>query len=365
MPLRVVSRPGTATLYVRGTVRKQSVFESTGTADPNRAEGYRAKREAELWDRSVYGTRATVTFAEAVASYLQAEPRRPYTKTQVGRLLDHFATQPLKHVTQEAVDRAYLVLLSPGVSNATKLRHVLTPLRAILEHAARRGWCNRPAFETPKQPKAKTPYLLPAQATAVVQNAAPHLRPLIVFLVGTGARMSEALELDWPDVDLFGATATLRQKQGTERKADLPPVVLAALSTICNPEQRNGRVFRPPRGTAYRDTQRTGGGQIKNGWASACHRAGLPGTMQEWPRTDRPKSPWRRFHPDVTPHACRHTWASWHYCLHHDLIRLRDDGGWETVSMVERYAKRVPAAYIPEIKAWLAGGAELAASEVA
>ncbi len=58
MPLKVVPRAGSDMLYLRGSVRGQSVYESTGTADPVRAEGIRAKREAELWDRSVYGARA-------------------------------------------------------------------------------------------------------------------------------------------------------------------------------------------------------------------------------------------------------------------------------------------------------------------
>ncbi|MDB5314929.1 MAG: hypothetical protein JWO24_773 [Rhodospirillales bacterium] len=38
MPLRVVKRPGSAALYLRGTVRGKRVFESTGTADEGLAE---------------------------------------------------------------------------------------------------------------------------------------------------------------------------------------------------------------------------------------------------------------------------------------------------------------------------------------
>lgn len=77
MPLKLIQRPGTAFLYVRGAVRGQSVFESTGTADPQKAEAYRAKREAELWDRSIYGAKAVVSFAHAVTSYLEDRERRP------------------------------------------------------------------------------------------------------------------------------------------------------------------------------------------------------------------------------------------------------------------------------------------------
>lgn len=358
--LRVVPRDGASMLYVRGTVRGQSVFESTGTTDPERAEAFRAKREAELWDRSVFGAKAVVTFAHAVASYLESEPRSHATCGYVRKLLTHFGMAPLSSIDQESVDKAYRVILTSGAGGSTKLRAVLTPLRAILEHAARRQWCARPAFESPHVPKAKTPFLRPDQATALVRHASPHLRPLLIFLLGTGARMSEALELDWTMVDLAGARAVVQQKQGTERHIDLPPVVIAALSAL---PEREGRVFRPARHNAkslsesYRDTGRSGGGQIKTAWGHACAGAGLPGEWKEWARRDRPGKVWRRFQPAITPHGLRHTWASWHYCVHRDPLQLRDDGGWETVKMVERYAKVMPSAYRDQIIAWWAGAA--------
>lgn len=366
MPLKLVRRPGSDQIYVRGTVRGQSVFESTGTSDPERAEGYRARRENELWDRSVYGARAVVTFAAAVESYLTKEQRTPTTLRAVGLLLEHFKTRPLSKINQEALDGAYRVILTKGTeaSAATKIRHVLTPLRAILEHAAVRQWCDRPAFETPKVPRTRTHFLRPAEATALVASAAEHLRPLLVFLIGTGVRMSEALELEWQHVDLRGARAVVWQKQDNERHVDLPPVVVAALSRL---PHREGRVFRPVRsrrpagakkgktvGDAYMDTGRTGGGQIKAAWSSACRKAGLPGTWRVWTPIGHKHE--RRFYvPEVTPHDLRHTWATWHYCVHKDLIRLKDDGGWSTITMVTRYAKKMPDAYRAEIMAWLEG----------
>jgi hypothetical protein len=87
MSLRVVRRRGRALLYVRGTVRGQSVYECAGTSDAALAEAYRAHREAELWERSVYGARAVVTFATAVESYLRSEPRKRGTVAVTLKLL--------------------------------------------------------------------------------------------------------------------------------------------------------------------------------------------------------------------------------------------------------------------------------------
>lgn len=343
MPLRIVSIPGRPVLYLRGTVRGQSVYESTGTSNRGIAEEIRAKREREMFERAIYGAKAVVTFSEAAQSYLDAEDRSPATDRAVARIIAYLGKAKLANIDQTAVDRAYRAMLAPSAANATKLRMVLTPIRAILEHAARRGWCARPAFETPEQSKPATHFLRPADATALVQAAAPHLRPLLVFLIGTGCRMSEALDLDWSTVDLHGARVVVWQKQGTHRQVDLPPVVLAALSAL---PDRAGRVFLPPpfkkgdqvfQRAHYHDTQRQGGGQIKTGFASAIRRSGLD--------------------PAITPHDLRHTWASWHYAIHRDPLRLKHDGGWASVAMVERYAHLMPGTYAAKAKAWLSGGA--------
>jgi integrase len=364
MSLILIRRAGRPTWYVRGTVAGQSVYESTGTARRADAEAYKAQRESQLWRREVFGARAVVTFAEAVSSYLTAEPRSPNQAALVARLLHHFATTPLAQIKQEQLDRAYAVLLRPGAAPATKLRNVLTPLRAILEHAARRDWCDRPAFEVPKPPPARIAYLTPAQATALVHAAAPHLRPLLVFLIATGARMSEALELDWRHVDLAAARVHLvRTKTGADRRVDLPPAAVAALSQL---QHREGRVFRPGRARRadgrpsralpqiqYADNDRTSGGQIASGWASACGRAGLPGTWHEQPRTDREKGTVRIFRPELHPHDLRHTAATWHYAIHRDILRLKAWGGWSSVKQVEGYAHLLPQSYVDAAAEWL------------
>ncbi|MBW4089933.1 MAG: tyrosine-type recombinase/integrase [Proteobacteria bacterium] len=376
MPLRIVRRPGRATLYVRGTVRGQSVFESTGTERPDAAEAFRVKREGELWNTAVFGARSTATFQAAAESYLIAEPRTAGTKALVHRLLLTLGPLPLARVDQEQVDRLFRQMLRPNASPATKLRNVLTPLRAILEHAARRGLCDRPAFEVPRQPRPRVAFLTPDQATALIDAAAAHLRPLLVFLIGTGARMSEALELDWRDVDLAAARVTFRRtKSGVERWADLPPAARAALAAL---PEREGRVFRPVHavrrqkgqsgqqwrtGAAYRDTDRTGGGQIRTAWAAAWRRAGLPGTWHTW--TSRKGVACKRFKPAQHPHDLRHTAATWHYAVHRDLLRLQAFGGWADVSEVQVYAHLLPEAYAADAAAWLGLSSTPSAARIA
>ena len=153
--------------YLRGTVRGQPVYESTGTSDRRAADAIRIQREKELLDASIFGQEAVYTFADAVVSYLEYEPRSRATKDQVGRLLGYFGTTKLRTIDQLAAD-AMCKALVPSGSVHGKIG-LITMLGAILEHAARRKMCARPLLQKPKAPPAKVEVLFPEQATALAR----------------------------------------------------------------------------------------------------------------------------------------------------------------------------------------------------
>ncbi|MGO3517997.1 MAG: tyrosine-type recombinase/integrase [Acetobacter cibinongensis] len=289
------------------------------------------------------------------------KPRSKATQRYLLRLLDHFGERKLADISQASLKGAYQSILQDGedANPSTKKRAVRTPLQAVLEFGAIQGWCDRPAFAPISIQQKSKKFLRPEEASLLVQNAAPHLQPLIIFLIGTGARMSEALDLQWKDVDLWAGRAVVWQKQGRERHIDLPPAVKASLQRI---EWRDGYVFRPVRGSIvgerYHDSGRQYGGQIKKGWAGACQRAGMPGHVREWvPRGKATVQ--QQYVPEITPHALRHTWASWHYCVHRDLLKLQADGDWSDIKTVTVYAKLMPEAYRSQIEAWWLHGPTL------
>lgn len=330
MPLRLVKRG--RVLYVRGTVRKQSIYETTGTADPKKADLYRAKREAELYERAVLGGRAPVSFQRAALAYLEAEPRDGHTVAYVGRLVRYFEGKMLSEVnSQEAVDRASMAIMKPDAKPSSRNRGIYMPLKAVLFHAARLKWCDAPLIDGKHVPKAGTPWIAPREALALTSEAEPHLKPLLKFLFCTGARLSEALDLRWDDVHLSDALAVLREtKNGKDRIARLPT---AAVTELANLPDHEGFVFLRDDGEPYTDRGRQEGGQIKTAWRTACRRAGL---------IDGGK-------PLYSPHVTRHSWATWFYAVTKDPLLLKDEGGWAGLDMVERYAHLMKAELVGEV----------------
>lgn len=154
------------------------------------------------------------------------------------------------------------------------------------------------------------------------------MRPLLYFLLYTGARMGEALWLEWAQVDLQRSTVTfLDTKNGTSRSVPLHPVLAGILASLAGgfaeSGRNNGEVFLRPDGLPYsrpkpgQDSDHSAGTRIKTGFRATCRRAGIL---------------------NLHPHDLRHTWATWHYQANRDLGALMRLGGWKTMAMVMRYA---------------------------
>ena len=309
MSLKLTKRHGGQIWYIRGTVRGVPVDETTGTDDKARAEEIRIRREAEILDRRIHGIRKTATFLEAAVMYLEEGGASRF----VDIVARHFGTMPLGEIDQAAIDRAARALYPKG-SPSTRNRQVYTPVSAVLHFAAKKRMCDKPIIERPKQPKGRVRWITQDEANRLIGKSARHLKPLLTFLFYTGARLSEALYLDWRHVDLTRAhVAFLDTKTDDDRGIPLHPGVVAALANL---PHKSGAVFRRPDGKPY-EFNEDSGGQIKTGFNGACRRAGIE---------------------DFTPHDCRHTWATWHYAANRDLIALMKLGGWKSERMVLRYA---------------------------
>jgi integrase len=320
MSLRLVRRPKSPHWIVRGTLRGIRVEESSGTDNKKAAEEIRAKREAEILTESIYGRRATATFAEAALSYLENGGNRRF----LNKAVQHFGITSLTKIDQDAIDRGARKVY-PNASGATRDRQFYTPVSAVLKHAAKRGWCSPIIMERPTKPPGRVRWITPREAECLIAACNDALRVLVIFLLYTGARIGEALWLNWRDIDLVRGHVSFpidpsdnrRTKNNEARGVPLHPRVRVVLANL---PHREGEVFRRPDGMPYarlRENDTSGGDRIKKAFAGACERAGIQ---------------------DFTPHDCRHTWATWHYVKNRDLLALQRLGGWKTLAMVTRYA---------------------------
>jgi integrase len=321
MSLRIVRRKRSPYWIVRGTVRGVRVEESTGVSDRRIAEEIRAKRESEIIKQTVYGRRATATFAEAALSYLESGGDKRFLEP----IIKHFGITPIAKIDQDAIDRGARKVY-PGVADSTRDRQFYTPTSAVMKHAAKRGWCSPIILERPTSPPGRVRWLSVDEADRLIDMCGPHLQPLVTFLFYTGARAGEAVWLDWRQVDLVrGHVMFLDTKNGESRGVPLHGRVIAALANL---PHRDGKIFRRPDGLPYatRRTHTQAGAptydtsasdRFKKAFANACKRAGIT---------------------DFSAHDCRHTWATWHYAANRDLGALQRLGGWKTIAMVMRYS---------------------------
>ena len=129
-----------------------------------------------------------------------------------------------------------------------------------------------------------------------------------MFMFGTGARIGEAVALKWSDVDLQARTAVVKQtKVNDERMSNLPPALIAAMANIPSNRNPDDRVFQ------YSDTA-----NVRKVWNNVIKRAGIK---------------------KLSPHSCRHGFATTMLQKGIDVKTVADRGGWKDVAtLVKTYA---------------------------
>jgi integrase len=283
--------------WIDGTVSGRRVRESTRETDRKEAEAYASRREIEERKRAEFGEEAVITFGAATGLYLDAGKSDRYL-TPIFEKWEHRLVRDIKpgHVHDLARE------LYPNAGPATRNRQVISPVQAIINFAAKRGYCTPIRVErffvpTPKRKVATMDWL-----TAFMAHAKPELGALAQFMAMTGARITEAVELDWRDVNLRAGTAYLRHtKNGEPRTATLPAPLLVTLANLKG--KREGRVFGYP------------------------HRSG---PQRPWVNAEK-----RARIAHISPHnAGRRLFATAMIQAGVDPVTVAKAGGWKSVRMV-------------------------------
>lgn len=314
--LKLIQRSGTGNFYLRGNVAGTNVYRSTGTSDPKAAENIRIRTEAELLERASLGRKATVTFAEAALNYLNSGGEGRFLPP----ILKHFGARTrLSEIDNGLVNQAALKLF-PKAGPATINRQLITPIRAIMTMAAEDGLCAPIKLRSRPVKSRKTRWLTPEEYDRLEAELDDHLKPILAFMIGSGARVRETLSLQAHTLYLDQGQAFLAEtKNGDPRMVRLPSRSVELIQGF--PLPATGTVFLTNKGLPY-VIEDNRGGQIRRGFNKARDNAGLG--------------------PDVTPHTIRHTWATWHYAQNRDFGALLDLGGWSKADVANIYRKIAP-----------------------
>lgn len=238
MPYKLVEpKAGRSPFWrVRGTEHGIRIDRSTQTATKSDATKFLAKWKADA-QRDALSARSTkpLTFVGAARAYLDSGGEAQFLRPIVA----HFGEKPVAEIDQAAIDAA-AVSLYPDAGAPTRNRALYTPISAVLRHNGVSIAIRRPkgalAPPRPHWLRPEPAFALLAAAEEVDQR----FGALLAFLLYTGARLSDGLRLEWPDVDFARAVALLRDtKNGTSITVHLPPEVVAALAKL----PRGRRVF--------------------------------------------------------------------------------------------------------------------------
>jgi integrase len=262
MPLKLhAPGPRHPTWRVRGTYLGVNVDRSTGTGERKVAARLLAKWKDDI-ERGAYAKPQDPTFASAALSYMQAGGEARF----LAPLIEHFGTKLLATIAQGNIDAAAAVLY-PGATDATRNRQVYSPVSAVMHHAgvpfvltpdgghkkigrphgargaSRLCWLSRDeAFALIASARDRAARLEQetdvgdrrfrgARVKAVL--AARRFAALLVFLLYTGCRLSEALRVKPKEVELARAFCYCgRTKNGQPRPVHLPTSVVIELAAL-------------------------------------------------------------------------------------------------------------------------------------
>lgn len=284
--------------HYRGTVAGRRLRGSTRTQDKAIAQRIASEKEARIWKGHLDGPGAVLTFAQAAIYYRTANKPDRFLRP----IEDYWKDTLVRDIKSGSVQQCALTLY-PNAGGATRNRNVIVPTQAIINFAAKLGHCDRIRVERFPVVKRERKHATKEWVEAFMAHANPHLGALACFMLATGARISEAIDLRWRDIDFTRRTALIRQtKIGDERRAYIPNRLLVAIANIEGERDPDGKVFKySSRATAEPQ------------WEKAYLRA--------------------RLEP-LSFHSCRHGFATALLRAGVDVNTVANLGGWKTPALV-------------------------------
>jgi integrase len=292
---------------------------STGTGDRKAAQEFHDREKAKLWRAGKLGERVQRTWDEAAVRWLREnKAKADYSGDclKIEFFQKHFAGRPLKSITAELICEVIEGNLADRAV-ATRNRYYAL-VRAIMRRAVRQWrWldaADMPYLTLHREPKGRDRYLEREQFVRFMRELPEQWRPVVVFAVATGLRMSNVVGLRWDDVNLVEGSLTIKGDR-TKNGDDLCVPLNELSRAVVEREAGKHNVF------VFSHRGRPMGKARGSWWKAALKRAGIE---------------------DFKFHDLRHTWASWLIQNGASEHFVQAMGGWKTAAMVKRYASLRP-----------------------
>ena len=298
MPLTLYRRKGV--WHYRGTVgptgKRRLLRGSCKTTNRDIAARQIAEIESRFWKGTFDGPAAILTFRQAAKLYRAAGKNDPF----LAKVEKYLGETLVKDITSNAVQMMAKELY-PTASGASLNRLAIVPTTAVINHCAKSSLCPPIKVERYKEDsKIKEPATL-EWVEAFRQCAGPHIGTMALFMYLTGARVGEAVAITWEDIDLDARTVLIRQtKVRKERVSHLPVPLVVALANL--PKVKERGVFGYERAA-----------NLRSAWDGAVARAGIK---------------------HLSPHSCRHGFATGLLRRGVDVMTVAWLGGWKNAAQV-------------------------------
>lgn len=293
--------------------------QSSGTSNRREAQAVHDRLAHERWEQERLGVKARHDWQEAAERWLSETEHKASHRDDIAKLRwlhPYLGDKRLDEIDRTLIDRIKFDREKLGAAGTTN--RYLALIRAILRRACNDWeWIERvPKFKLFKEAEGRIRSLTEAEFERLIRELPEHLADMAVFSVATGLRQGNVKGLEWQYVDLERKHAWIPGSQHKNGKPHSVPLNEVALAILRKQIGKHARWVFTFRGEPVTNVN-------TKAWTSALKRAGIE---------------------DFRWHDLRHTFATWHRKAGTPTFELQRLGGWQTTSMVERYAHVAPEA---------------------
>jgi integrase len=319
-------------LTYRARIRQAGAPDLSGTfATRGEAIKWAQRMEAEVRAGRYFGKEVDRerTFAEFIDRYIEKElPKNPKGYSKQKMLLtwwkSHLGKYFLCHISPSMIAELRDKLMSETTrrgklrTSSTANRYLAALSRAFTICVREWHWTKEnPVLKItrPKENKSRERFLEKAEIAVLLnacrQSKSPHIFPVTLFALTTGARKGEILGLKWEDVNFKRNTATFRDtKNGETRTVHLSEQILNCLRN-----EQSKRIILSE--FVFPNNEGNKPADIRTGWEAAVKKSGLK---------------------NICFHSLRHTCASHLAMSGVSTLEIGAVLGHKSISMVKRYS---------------------------